>query len=252
MLILASASPRRRDLLARLDLPFKVVAPRVDEGVLRGRPVPSARRLAAAKARAVAAERPDAAVLAADTVVAYRGILLGKPTNADEAQAMLQRLRLWRTHRVVTAVAALPPAPTGARLGGRRRPFIDHATTYVTMRRYTDADIAASIARGDPFDKAGAYAIQDERLAPVARYDALPGPSVGSGGQGCYCNVMGLPLWTAIRLLGRAGLDLTRVAPADLLPQCAKCPLAPYSAAPPHFRTLAEVPYLPSIYRTRR
>jgi predicted house-cleaning NTP pyrophosphatase (Maf/HAM1 superfamily) len=99
------------------------------------------------------------------------------------------------------------------------------------MRRYTDADIAASIARGDPFDKAGAYAIQDERLAPVARYDALPGPSVGRpvgpGGQGCYCNVMGLPLWTAIRLLGRAGLDLTRVAPADLLPQCAKCPLAP-------------------------
>ncbi|MFB3052589.1 MAG: nucleoside triphosphate pyrophosphatase, partial [Dehalococcoidia bacterium] len=148
MLILASASPRRRDLLARLDLPFKVVAPRVDEGVLRGRPEPIARRLAAAKARAVAAERPDAAVLAADTVVAYRGILLDKPTNADEARAMLQRLR-GRTHRVVTAVAALPP--------GRRRPLIDHATTYVTMRRYTDADIAVSIARGDPFDKAGAY-----------------------------------------------------------------------------------------------
>ncbi len=150
MLILASVSPRRRDLLARLDLPFKVVAPRVDEGVLRGRPEPIARRLAAAKAHAVAAERPDAAVLAADTVVAYGSILLGKPTNADEAQAMLQRLRLWRTHRVVTAVAALPPARTGARLGGRRRPRIAHATTYVTMRRYTDADIAASIARGDP------------------------------------------------------------------------------------------------------
>ena len=236
MLILASVSPRRRDLLARLDLPFKVVAPRVDEGVLRGRPEPIARRLAAAKARAVAAQHPDAAVLAADTIVAHRGILLGKPTNADEAQAMLQRLRLWRTHRVVTAVAVLPPARTGARyarlrLGGRRRPLIDHATTYVTMRRYTDADIAASIARGDPFDKAGAYAIQDERLAPVARYDTLPGPgvgpTVGPGGRGCYCNVMGLPLWTAIRLLDRAGLDMTRVAPADLLPQCAECPLAP-------------------------
>ncbi len=230
MLILASASPRRRDLLARLDLPFKVVAPRVDEGVLRGRPEPIARRLAAAKARAVAAERPDAAVLAADTVVAHRGVLLGKPANADEAQAMLRRLR-GRTHRVVTAVAALPPAPTGARPGGRRRPLVDHATTYVTMRRYTDADIAASISRGDPFDKAGAYAIQDERLAPVARFDAPPGPSVnppgGPGGQGCYCNVMGLPLWTAIRLLDRAGLDLTPVALADLLPQCANCPLAP-------------------------
>ncbi len=214
MLILASASPRRRDLLARLNLPFKVVASCLDDGVLQGRPEPIARRLAAAKARAVAAEHPDAAVLAADTVVADRGILLGKPTNADEARAMLQRLR-GRTHRVVTAVAALLPAPTGARLGGRRRPLVDHATTYVTMRRYTDADIAASIARGDPFDKAGAYAIQDERLAPVAAY------------QGCYCNVMGLPLWTAIRLLDRAGLDLTPVALADLLPQCANCPLAP-------------------------
>ena len=230
MLILASASPRRRDLLARLDLPFKVVAPRLDEGVLRGRPEPVARRLAAAKARAVAAERPDAAVLAADTVVAHRGIPLGKPANADEAQAMLQRLR-GRTHRVVTAVAALPPARTGARRGGRRRPLVDHATTQVTMRPYTDADIAASIARGDPFDKAGAYAIQDERLAPVARYHAPPGPPVsrpvGSGGQGCYCNVMGLPLWTAIRLLERAGLDITHISAVDLLPQCAKCPLAP-------------------------
>jgi len=229
MLILASASPRRRDLLARLNLPFKVVAPRVDEGVSRGRPEPIARRLAAAKARAVAAERPDAAVLAADTVVAYRGILLGKPANAPEAQAMLQRLRLWRTHRVVTAVAALPAARTGARLGGRRRPLIDHATTYVTMRRYTDADIAASIARGDPFDKAGAYAIQDERLAPVASYDAAParGQSQPTVRRGCYCNVMGLPLWTAIRLLGRAGLDITHICATDLLPQCANCPLAP-------------------------
>ena len=218
MLILASVSPRRRDLLARLDLPFKVVASRVDEGALRGRPEPIARRLAAAKARAVATERPDAIVLAADTVVAHRGTLLGKPRDADEAQAMLQRLR-GRVHRVVTAVAVLPP--------GRRRPLIDHATTYVTMRRYTDADIAASIARGDPFDKAGAYAIQDERLAPVARYDALPGSSVGPGGQGCYCNVMGLPLWTAIRLLERAGLDITHISAVDLLPKCANCPLAP-------------------------
>jgi len=224
MLILASASPRRRDLLARLNLPFKVVAPRVDEGVLRGRPEPIARRLAAVKARAVAADRPDAIILAADTVVAHRGVLLGKPRDAAEAEAMLQRLR-GRAHRVVTAVAVLPPARTG----GRRRPLIDHATTYVTMRRYTDADIAASIARGDPFDKAGAYAIQDERLAPVASYDAAParGQSQPTVRRGCYCNVMGLPLWTAIRLLGRAGPDITHISATDLLPQCANCPLAP-------------------------
>jgi MAF protein len=205
MLILASASPRRCELLARLGLPFEVVEPAVEEGSLRGRPERIARRLATAKARAVSEERPDAIVLAADTVVAHRGVLLGKPRDAAEAEAMLKRLR-GRVHRVVTAVAVLSP--------GRRR-LVDHALTRVTMRGYTDGEIAASIARGDPFDKAGAYAIQDERLAPVERY------------HGCYCNVVGLPLWTAVRLLGRAGLDITHIRAADLLPQCTPCPLTP-------------------------
>jgi len=213
MLILASASPRRRYLLACLGLPFEVVAPEIDEGTMAGRAERIARRLAAAKARAVAEERRDATVLAADTVVAHRGVLLGKPRDAAEAEAMLKRLR-GRVHRVVTAVAVLPPARTGARRGGHCRPLVEHAVTRVTMRRYSDAEIAASIARGDPFDKAGAYAIQDERLAPVARYD------------GCYCNVVGLPLWTAVRLLGRAGLDITHISAADLPPQCSGCPLA--------------------------
>jgi len=234
MLILASASPRRRELLARLGLPFEVVEPAVEEGNLRGRPERVARRLAAAKARAVSEERPDATVLAADTVVAHRGVLLGKPRDAAEAEATLKRLR-GRAHRVVTAVAVLPP--------GRRRPLLDHAATRVTMRRYSDAEIAASIARGDPFDKAGAYAIQDERLAPVARYDAVPSPRRGAAcrarirhpvarfgslpaeTRGCYCNVMGLPLWTAVRLLGRAGLDITRISAGDLPAQCRSCTL---------------------------
>ncbi|MCH7835457.1 MAG: septum formation protein Maf [Chloroflexi bacterium] len=212
MLILASASPRRRELLARFGLPFEVVEPQVDERGLEGRPERLARRLAVAKARAVAASRPQATVLAADTVVAFRGDILGKPQDAAEAEAMLRRLR-GRSHRVVTAVAVLPPAQTGARWGGRRRPLIDHAVTRVTMRRYSDAEIAASIASSNPFDKAGAYAIQDERLSPVEAYD------------GCYCNVVGLPLWTALRLLSRAGLDITHVTPERLLPQCAVCPL---------------------------
>lgn len=212
MLVLASASPRRRELLARLGLPFEVVEPRVDEEGLEGRPERISRRLAVAKARAVAASRSQAAVLAADTVVAYRGDLLGKPEGAAEAEAMLRRLRS-RVHRVVTAVAILPPAQTGARRGGRRRPLVDHAVTRVTMRRYDNAEIAASIARGDPFDKAGAYAIQDERLSPVEAYD------------GCYCNVVGLPVWITARLLGRAGLDITHVIAGRLLPQCAGCPL---------------------------
>jgi MAF protein len=206
MLILASASPRRCELLARFGLAFEVVEPAVEEGSLRGRPERIARRLATAKARAVSEVRPDATVLAADTVVAHRGVLLGKPRDAAEAEAILKRLR-GRAHRVVTAVAVLPP--------GDRRPLVDHAVTRVTMRRYTDAEIAASIARGDPFDKAGAYAIQDERLAPVERY------------HGCYCSVVGLPLWTAVRLLGRAGLDITHIRAGDLLPQCTACPLTP-------------------------
>jgi len=206
MLILASASPRRRDLLARLGLPFEVVEPDIDESTLTGRPERIARRLASAKACAVSEGRPDATVLAADTVVAHRGALLGKPRDTTEAEAILKRLR-GRTHRVVTAVAVLP--------AGRRRPLIDHAVTRVTMRRYSDAEIVASIARGDPFDKAGAYAIQDERLAPVETY------------EGCYCNVVGLPLWTAVRLLGRAGLDITHISAAKLLPQCGECLLPP-------------------------
>ncbi len=212
MLILASASPRRRELLARFGLPFEVVEPQVDERGLEGRPERLARRLAVAKAHAVATTRSQATVLAADTVVAYRGDILGKPQDAAQAEAMLRRLR-GRSHRVVTAVAVLPPAQTGARRGGRSRPLIDHAVTRVTMRRYSDAEIAASIASGDPFDKAGAYAIQDERLSPVEAYD------------GCYCNVVGLPLWKALRLLSRAGLDITQVTPERLLPQCAVCPL---------------------------
>jgi len=203
-LILASASPRRRELLACLGIPFEVTQPRIDEGAASGRPERVARRLAVAKARAVAARQPGAAVLAADTVVAHRGTILGKPRDAAEAGAMLRRLR-GRTHRVVTAVAVLPPR--------RRRALVEHTLTRVTMRRYTDEEIEASIARGDPFDKAGAYAIQDPRLAPVESY------------SGCYCNVVGLPLWTTVELLRRAGVDVTRIPEAAMPLQCGGCPL---------------------------
>lgn len=205
--ILASRSPRRRDLLSRLGIPFEVLAPEVAEGAARdgARPERFVRHLAAMKARAVAEQHPDEIILAADTVVAHRGVILGKPRDAAEARSVLLGLR-GRRHRAVTAVAV-------ARSG--RRLLIDHALTRVTMRRYGEEEIAASIARGDPFDKAGAYAIQDELFQPAGSY------------EGCYCNVVGLPVWTAIRLLGRAGLDITHITAADLLPQCVACPLAP-------------------------
>ncbi|HEU4759246.1 MAG TPA: Maf family protein [Dehalococcoidia bacterium] len=213
MLILASASPRRRELLSRLGLPFEVLAPQIDEKLEGAPPSRLARRLAATKATAVAVQRPDATVVAADTVVAYRGVLFGKPEDPDEARVILSLLR-GRTHRVTTAVAVQPPRRVETP-GWGVSTLVDHVVTVVRMRRYTDEEIAASIARGDPFDKAGAYAIQDPLLRPVESYD------------GCYCNVVGLPLWTTVRLLGRAGVDITHVTASGLLPQCVTCPLAP-------------------------
>jgi MAF protein len=205
-LILASASPRRRELLARLGIPFDVRPVAVIEEVDSANPVIVASRLARMKAEAARLAEPEEPVLAADTVVVYGGAILGKPRDAAEAREMLRRLR-GESHRVITAVAVIPR--------GGRAALLRHSETEVTMRSYTDAEIEASIARGDPFDKAGAYAIQDPILRPVESYD------------GCYCNVVGLPLWTAVELLRRAGLDVSHVRTADLLPQCATCPLRP-------------------------
>lgn len=96
---------------------------------------------------------------------------------------------------------------------GQTSALLRHPTSQVRARSYSDQEIEASIARGDPFDKAGGYAIQDGVLSPVESFD------------GCYCNVVGLPLWTTIELLARAGLDTRHISVAHLLPQCATCPL---------------------------
>ncbi len=205
-LVLASASPRRRELLARLGMPFKVRPVELEEDAGRSlRADIVARRLARAKAEAARLVEPEAAILAADTIVALDTEILGKPRGAAEAHEMLQKLRD-RTHRVVTAVALLP---VGGRAVLARQPV-----TEVRMRDYSDAEIEASIARGDPFDKAGAYAIQDELFSPVASYD------------GCYCNVVGLSLWAMIELLRKAGIAV-EVRLEQLLPPCAGCPLRP-------------------------
>jgi MAF protein len=188
-LVLASASPRRRELLTALGYDFEVVPSSVDEDAFaRPRPERLARALALAKARDVAASHPDAAVLAADTVVVQRGVFLAKPSGPEEARAMLNRLR-GRPHRVITAVCVVAP---------RHRTRVAHEVTRVIMRAYTPAEVEASIMRGDPFDKAGAYAIQDPVFRPVASY------------QGCYCNVVGLPLWTTLRLLRDAAVAHAR------------------------------------------
>jgi MAF protein len=190
-------------LLAALGVDFEVVVSGVDETPAdQERPEKLVRRLARAKALDVAAHRADAAVLAADTTVVHRGVILNKPADAAEARWMLTRLR-GRRHRVITGVALAGPGH-GVR--------VEHVVSGVLMRDYSDADIEASIASGDPFDKAGGYAIQHPEFRPVAMF------------EGCYCNVVGLPLWTTLAMLRRAGIVAGKLAMPDA---CATCPMAP-------------------------
>lgn len=203
--MLASASPRRRQLLARLKVPFDVRPVDILEEPGRSvNPQIVARRLAREKAEAARLTDEHAPILAADTVVACDGRLLAKPGDAREAREILTFLRN-RTHDVVTAVAFVPR--------DKRAPLVRHPVTKVTMRDYSDAEIAESIKLGTPFDKAGGYAIQDEDFSSVTSYD------------GCYCNVIGLSLWSTIELMRKSGWEVDLRA-AEFLPQCASCPFS--------------------------
>ncbi len=206
-LILASASPRRSELFSRLKIPFDVRPVDIDERTPpRGNPEIIARRLGRVKAEAARLRDAEAVIVAADTIVALDGFILGKPIDAEDARRMLCTLR-GREHDVVSAVAVM-------RAGGRAA-LLRHPLTRVNLRYFGDDEIEASIARGDPFDKAGGYAIQDDLLRPVEGY------------EGCYCNVVGLSLWATIEVLRKADVDTSHVIVSDLLPQCAACPLRP-------------------------
>ena len=197
-IVLASASPRRRELLPALGITFEVVPAGVDESGEDGDAARLARTLARRKARAVAAARPGDTVIGADTIVVLGGRQLGKPHDPAEAQAMLEALR-GRTHHVVTGLAVI----------GARGEATEAVTTAVTMRDYADAEVARYIARGEPFDKAGGYAVQDLAFAPAAAV------------EGCRCAVIGLPLWTLRRLLRDvAGVE----GDPPALPDCVGCP----------------------------
>jgi len=189
-LVLASQSPRRRELLAWLGLPFRAAEADVNEDPLPGEaPAALALRLARAKACAHAEGSagngcgPHSLVLSADTVVELEGTSLGKPADADEAWSMLTALR-GKDHTVHTGVALWNPQTS--RLSLRR------VTTVVAMRAYNDAEITAYISTGDPFDKAGAYAIQHTGFHPVERLGH------------CYANVVGLPLCAVLALLAES------------------------------------------------
>ncbi len=190
-LILASSSPRRRQLLSQLGLHFQIIKPAIDESQRTDElPHAYAERLSREKAEAVAASLADEAalVLAADTIViAEAGDLLGKPGDAAQARAMLRRLR-GTAHQVVTAFTLHRQAP--------RHIITRQVRTIVNMRDYSDAEIEAYINSGDPFDKAGAYAIQNEAFAPVASI------------EGSYSNVVGLPLEEVKAALREIGYPL--------------------------------------------
>jgi MAF protein len=204
-LILASASPRRRELLAYLGVAFTVLPAGIDESIpeTMDDPITFARHLAETKSRAIASRHPRVAVLAADTIVVSDGKILDKPVDADAARTTLTTLRD-RPHEVTTAVA----------LAYESNVWVDHATTTVVMRDYSDEEILDYISSGDPFDKAGSYAIQDRRFRPVDRC------------EGCYCNVVGLPLVLTQRLLEQASLRVLDLNPPDLPPECHPCPLS--------------------------
>jgi MAF protein len=202
-LVLASASPRRQELLAALGIPFRVQPADVREWLGEGNPAETASALALAKAEAAHRHDPQSLVVAADTVVAADGREIGKPATADEARQLLRLLR-GRRHDVWTGLAVVGGAAV-------RRAVVG---TGVWMRRYSDAEIKASIAAGTPFDKAGGYGIQDPLLRPVERW------------EGCYCNVMGLPLWTLRRLLLEACPALPLRRPSDAYARCRDCPEA--------------------------
>jgi len=182
LLILASNSPRRRQLLALGDWMFGVVVAYVDESTRANEsPADYVLRLAETKARATASRaHADQIILAADTTVVDGNDILGKPQDDMEAFAMLTRLR-GRTHQVYTGVALLRLSD-GLLLK-------ELSVTDVPMRDYSDEEINAYIQTGDPLDKAGAYAIQHPRFKPVASM------------SGCYAGVMGLPMCHVVRML---------------------------------------------------
>ena len=180
--VLASQSPRRRDLLTLIGVAHEVRPPNIDERYLAGEsPREHAERLARSKAAAVAA--PGTVTIGSDTIVVVDGEVLGKPADENDAARMLRRLS-GRSHVVITGVAA----------SWKGQMLSDVEEVGVTFRSLADEDIAAYIATREPMDKAGAYGIQGYGATIVERVD------------GDYFAVMGLPLNRLARLLGSLGL----------------------------------------------
>jgi len=184
MLVLASASPRRQELLRNAGITFEMQPADIPENPLPGEAAKaSAERLAREKALAVARYRPNDCVLGADTVVVVDGQLLGKPSDAADAARMLRMLS-GREHQVITGVCLV--------VNGQ--PSVASETTVVNVGEITDKNIADYVASGEPMDKAGAYAIQGIASRWIPRI------------EGDYSNVVGLPVALVWRMLRQAGV----------------------------------------------
>ena len=181
MLILASASPRRKELMAGLGLEFQVMAAGIPEDQTPGEPAQDmVMRLSLEKASELAGRLTEGLVIGADSTVVLDGEVLGKPVDADDARHMLRRLS-GTQHQVMTGLSVVN-ADTGARQ-------TDWMASAIKLRVLSDAEIDATIQSGTPFDKAGAYAVQDQVLRPAESW------------QGCYSNIVGLPLCRLLEML---------------------------------------------------
>jgi len=203
--VLASQSPRRRELLTLVGIAHEVMPADIDESYLVGEtPRAHCERLAREKAAAIAARVPDALTIGSDTIVVIDGEVLGKPRDADDAAQVLRRLS-GRAHTVFTAVAV--------DWQGTVRSAVEEVE--VTFRALTGAEVAAYVATGEPMDKAGSYGIQGYGATIVTRID------------GDYFAVMGLPVQRMVRLIEALGLryefgSISRTAPATPPPSPAR------------------------------
>lgn len=212
-MVLASSSPRRVELLRNMGLSFQVKPAGIDETLPAGLdPISGVRLLAAKKAVDVAVARPRAIVIGADTVVVCDGQVLGKPASVEEARRML-RLLSGKRHEVISGLAvvcphecdienlyvddiSVEPLVDAGSEGASSQILEAHEVTSVYFRELSERDIAAYIASGEPFDKAGAYGVQGRAGVFVSRI------------EGCYFNVVGLPVPRLARLLGACGILL--------------------------------------------
>ena len=189
-IILASASPRRRELMTQIGLPFEVQVSEIDESLVEGTdPAGCVCELARKKAMAIAGQAGDGIVIGADTIVVAGGRILGKPVDADDAVEMLKLLSAME-HLVLTGVALIDAAT--------RQTLVRHETTKVVFKRLTAQEINGYIASGEPFDKAGAYGIQGLGAVLVREI------------HGCYFNVVGLPVAMLADMLRTFGVEVLK------------------------------------------